>query len=54
MLREHMERDSEYEAAMRYWLAREPTALRQPGERLPTREVLYSERTDWPRSDREK
>ena len=41
MLREHMQRESDYEAAMRRFLARKPVAMRKPGEPLPTREELH-------------
>lgn len=41
MLRERMEAEDGYGAAMRRALKREPVLLKEPGERYPARESLH-------------
>lgn len=41
ILRERMEREAEYEAAMGRYLAQEPSVHRRPGQRYPTRDELH-------------
>jgi hypothetical protein len=41
LLRERMARDEEYELARARYFAQQPTALRRPGQRLPTRDELH-------------
>ena len=41
LLRERMDAERGYGAAMRRALAREPALLKEPGERYPTRESLH-------------
>jgi hypothetical protein len=41
MLRDHMRRDTAYEAAMSRYLTRAPERLRGPGETYPPRDALY-------------
>jgi hypothetical protein len=41
LLREHLDRAREYEAAMANYRSREPAALRVAGARYPTREELH-------------
>jgi len=41
MLREHMQRDLDYEAAMRSFLARKPVPMGEPGQPYPSRDSLY-------------
>jgi len=41
MLQQHMRESREYDAAMRYWLAKKPYKFVKPGGRYPTREELH-------------
>lgn len=41
LLRERMTHNREYQSAMRHFLSRQPLVLREPGEKLPTREEIY-------------
>jgi hypothetical protein len=41
VLRKQLPKAQSYERAMNSFLAREPWTLRNPGEKLPTREELY-------------
>jgi plasmid stability protein len=41
LLRERMRRNAEYEAAKESFLARQPRPMREPGEKLPSREELH-------------
>jgi len=41
VLREHARGTGEYERAMRRFLSRKPTPLKEPGQRYPKREELY-------------
>ena len=41
MLGQHKHEASAYDAAMDRFLSREPSVLRQPGERLPDRDAVH-------------
>lgn len=41
LLQSQMRRDSDYEEAMRRYLAKKPQCLSGPNERYPTREEIY-------------
>ncbi len=41
MLERSMRQSREYERAMRSYLGREPTRLKTPGQRYPSRETLH-------------
>jgi hypothetical protein len=41
ILHDQMEHRIEYERAMQYFLSQKPIQLREPGERLPTRDEIH-------------